>query len=67
MCFCSLEDIERLEYRKVKVKGQFDHSKELYVLPRSPVENEAEGGNAMSGRAQTGANVITPFHIEDRE
>lgn len=60
-------EIKQLEYRRVKVRGRFDHSKELYVLPRSPVDPERESREAgrISSSAQSGANVITPFYCTD--
>uniref|UniRef100_A0A8C2DCJ6 SURF1-like protein n=1 Tax=Cyprinus carpio TaxID=7962 RepID=A0A8C2DCJ6_CYPCA len=39
--------IKQLEYRRVKVRGHFDHSKELYVLPCSPVDPEREAREAV--------------------
>lgn len=60
-------EIKRLEYRRVKVRGHFDHSKELYVLPRSPVDPEREAREAgrISSSGESGANVITPFICTD--
>uniref|UniRef100_A0A672LUM3 SURF1-like protein n=1 Tax=Sinocyclocheilus grahami TaxID=75366 RepID=A0A672LUM3_SINGR len=60
-------EIKQLQYRRVKVRGHFDHSKELYVLPRSPVDPEREAREAgrISSSGQSGANVITPFYCSD--
>ncbi|XP_056601926.1 surfeit locus protein 1 [Triplophysa dalaica] len=60
-------DIKGLEYRRVKVHGRFDHSKELYVLPRSPVDPDREAREAgrISSSGESGANVITPFYCTD--
>ncbi|KAI7813343.1 putative protein similar to vertebrate surfeit 1 SURF1, partial [Triplophysa rosa] len=60
-------EMKGLEYRRVKVHGRFDHSKELYVLPRSPVDPEREAREAgrISSSGQSGANVITPFYCTD--
>ncbi|TRY59536.1 hypothetical protein DNTS_012230 [Danionella cerebrum] len=60
-------EVNQLEYRRVKVHGHFDHSKELYVLPRSPVNPEREASEAgrISSSVQSGANVITPFYCTD--
>lgn len=65
--WCSPVDIKGLEYRRVKVHGRFDHSKELYVLPRSPVdpEREAQEAGRISSSGESGANVITPFYCTD--
>lgn len=60
-------ELNELEYRRVKVRGRYDHSKELYVLPRSPVDPEKEAREAgrISSSGETGANVITPFYCTD--
>ncbi|KAM9440301.1 surfeit locus protein 1 [Clarias gariepinus] len=60
-------ELKGLEYRRVKVRGRFDHSRELYMLPRSLVDPEREAREAgrLSSSAEMGANVITPFHCTD--
>lgn len=60
-------ELSSLEYRRVRVHGKYDHSKELYIMPRSPVDPEKEAREAgrLSSSGQTGANVITPFHCTD--
>ncbi|XP_061589751.1 surfeit locus protein 1 isoform X2 [Cololabis saira] len=60
-------ELNGLEYRRVKVRGHYDHSQELYILPRSPVDPEKEAREAgrLSSSGETGANVITPFHCTD--
>ncbi|XP_036276309.1 surfeit locus protein 1 [Pipistrellus kuhlii] len=57
-------ELKNLEYRPVKVRGHFDHSKELYMMPRTMVDPEREAREAgrLSSSAQSGAYVITPFH-----
>ncbi|XP_035040721.1 surfeit locus protein 1 [Hippoglossus stenolepis] len=61
------DELNHLEYRRVRVRGQYDHSQELYILPRSPVDPEKEAREAgrLSSSAETGANVITPFRCTD--
>lgn len=63
----SPNELRSLEYRRVRVRGQYDHSQELYILPRSPVDPEKEAREAgrLSSSGETGANVITPFHCTD--
>ncbi|TNM92256.1 hypothetical protein fugu_019268 [Takifugu bimaculatus] len=39
-------ELSSLEYRRVKMRGKYDHSKELYILPRSPVDPEKEAREA---------------------
>nr|XP_006817723.1 PREDICTED: surfeit locus protein 1-like isoform X2 [Saccoglossus kowalevskii] len=63
-------ELQKLEYRRVKIRGTFDHSREIYVTPRSLYspelsrKNESKGG-MMSSSSNIGANVITPFYIPD--
>ncbi|KAJ7988263.1 hypothetical protein DPEC_G00321770 [Dallia pectoralis] len=60
-------DLNHLEYRRVKVRGRYDHSQELYILPRSRVDPEKEAREAgqLSSSGESGANVITPFYCTD--
>lgn len=68
--FFSLEDVSRMEYQTVRVKGQFLHDKELYLGPRGLIrQNEGESaGGLFSQQNQTnGYLVITPFKLSGRE
>uniref|UniRef100_A0A8C8EBD7 SURF1-like protein n=1 Tax=Otus sunia TaxID=257818 RepID=A0A8C8EBD7_9STRI len=60
-------ELKELEYRPVKVRGHFDHSKELYILPRSLVDPEREARDAgrLTSHPENGANVITPFYCTE--
>ncbi|XP_062334723.1 surfeit locus protein 1 [Osmerus eperlanus] len=60
-------ELKDLEYRRVKVRGRYNHSQEMYILPRSPVdpEKEAREAGTLSSSGETGANVITPFYCTD--
>ena len=60
-------ELKTLEYRRVTVRGRYDHSQELYILPRSPVDPEKEAREAgqLSSSGETGANIITPFYCSD--
>uniref|UniRef100_UPI00398EEF5D surfeit locus protein 1 n=1 Tax=Pristiophorus japonicus TaxID=55135 RepID=UPI00398EEF5D len=60
-------ELKQLEYRPVRVRGTFDHSKELYILPRSRVDPDKEARDAgrLISSTETGANVITPFNCTD--
>lgn len=64
---CSPMELKNLEYRPVKVRGHFDHSKELYMMPRTMVDpaREAREAGRLSSSPETGAYVITPFHCTD--
>ncbi|XP_013362149.1 PREDICTED: surfeit locus protein 1 isoform X2 [Chinchilla lanigera] len=57
-------ELKNLEYRPVKVKGHFDHSKELYIMPRTMVDPAREAGR-ISSSTESGAFVVTPFHCTD--
>lgn len=60
----SLEELRDLNYRKVVVRGTFDHSREIFVMPRSPIESQGQGFR-NPGKVQTGANVVTAFRMAD--
>ncbi|XP_064649183.1 surfeit locus protein 1-like isoform X2 [Lineus longissimus] len=64
----SLDDLKDLEYCRVRVKGTFDHSKEVYIGPRSLMKSEEErGGGLMSTGGNSGYHVVTPFHVVDSD
>ncbi|KAM6985900.1 surfeit locus protein 1 [Aplochiton taeniatus] len=60
-------ELNHLEFRRVKTRGRYDHSKEMYILPRSPVDPEKEAREAgqLSSSGETGANIVTPFYCTD--
>ncbi|KAM9326487.1 surfeit locus protein 1 [Gastrophryne carolinensis] len=60
-------ELAKLEYRPVKVRGHFDHSKELYLQPRTLLDPEKEARQAgqLVSSTESGAHVITPFHCTD--
>nr|XP_060613101.1 surfeit locus protein 1 [Anolis sagrei ordinatus] len=60
-------ELRDLEYRPVTVRGHFDHSKELFLLPRSLVDpgKEARDAGRILSSPESGANVLTPFHCTD--
>lgn len=61
--YCSiLERLEELEYRRVKLHGHFEHSRELYMWPRSL---NTEGTRQKN--AEPGAHVITPFYCNETQ
>ncbi|XP_003473186.1 surfeit locus protein 1 isoform X1 [Cavia porcellus] len=60
-------ELKNLEYRPVTVRGHFDHSKELYMMPRTMVDpvREAREAGRISSSTESGAFVVTPFHCTD--
>ncbi|XP_018417568.1 PREDICTED: surfeit locus protein 1 [Nanorana parkeri] len=60
-------ELEKLEYRPVKVRGHFDHSKELYLQPRTLMdpEKEAQEAGQITSNTNSGAHVVTPFYCTD--
>ena len=65
--YFSLDDLSKMEYQKVIVRGHFDHSKELYIGPRALLTPDDESGSLMSSQPKSGHLVITPFHLADRK
>lgn len=70
-----LSELEDMEYRKVIVRGKFDHSKELYVMPRSllPGTDPSQDDSSSSSRKfnrpppKSGAYVITAFELSSHQ
>ena len=63
-----------MEYRKVIIRGKFDHSKELYVLPRSllPGTDKKDDSSSPSTKftrppPKSGAHVITAFELSSHQ
>lgn len=73
MCFnFSLTNRARLEYRRVRVKGTFDHSKEMYLGLRTRLDEKDDKpkGFLFSEETDTekaGYFVITPMKLSDRK
>ncbi|XP_070581940.1 surfeit locus protein 1-like [Ptychodera flava] len=62
------DELKKLEYRRVKIRGEFDHSKEIYVARRSLYmhgNNEGAGGGLISSAGPSGTWVVTPFRCTD--
>lgn len=55
------EKLPEMEYRRVRLHGHFDHSRELWMWPR--MLNSRAGGSG--GKSEPGAHIITPFHCEE--
>lgn len=52
--------MEELEYRRVTMHGHFDHSRELYMWPRTL---NTEGTKQRN--TEPGAYVVTPFYCNE--
>lgn len=68
----NLEDLNKMEYRNITVRGHFVYDKEVLMGPRtlnSPNnEKSGGGGGVFSSKSSTsGFHVITPFKLEGRE
>ena len=63
----SQEELKKIEYQKVKVRGEFFHDKIVYIGPRSLNEKESAGGGLMGNPNTVGFHVITPFLLENSE
>jgi surfeit locus 1 family protein len=66
-----LNELKDLEYRKVRVKGKFDNSQEVFISPRSLLKSTQNENKSSLFSTQTnetlGAWVITPFIVKDRD
>lgn len=66
---CSMESLEGMEYRKVKLRGTFDYTNEVLMGPRQlynyAVDVKPTGGSFMGpSTSPSGFHVITPFQLE---
>lgn len=55
---------KELEYRRIRLRGKFDHSEEIHVLPRSLNEGP-HGGGGLGQRPKSGAHIITPLDLSE--
>ena len=62
----SVDDIKKMEFRKVKVRGRYEYDNEIFLGPRSDIDDSVVVPG-MKGRGMTGFYIITPFKFEDRE
>jgi len=70
----SLSELEDMEYRKVVIRGKFDHSHELYIMPRSLLPGSDRNDDSSSSSTKfsrappkSGAHVITAFQLSSNE
>lgn len=63
-----LREVKDLEYQKIRVKGSFDHSQEMYITPRSCViSGGKESRTSFLSPGKSGSFVVTPFILSDRD
>lgn len=67
----SLDRLPELEYYPVRVRGKFDHSREILIEPRSRLDTQAHENRTGARQAPPsqsfGAHVITPFRVANRK
>ncbi|XP_015189098.1 PREDICTED: surfeit locus protein 1 [Polistes dominula] len=65
----NVNQLDTLEYRTVKVKGQYLYEKEFLIGPRAAIyhNNNTDVGNLFGTRNTNGWNVITPFKVENQD
>ena len=64
-----LNDLKKMEYRAIKVRGEFLHDKEMLLGPRGMLnkgETMTTGGLISRQETSIGFLVITPFQLEGR-
>jgi len=66
----NLDHLSELEYYPIRVKGHYDHSKEILIEPRSRLDIEDKISNSQNQRNNPersgGAQVITPFKVSNQ-
>ncbi|KAK5645860.1 hypothetical protein RI129_004324 [Pyrocoelia pectoralis] len=66
----SIEEVNSLEFCPVHVRGQFDHSREIYLGPRSLLVHGDSTNSSSLFTIQNSAYgylVVTPFKLENRK
>ncbi len=54
-----------MEYSKFEMIGKFDHEKEIYIGPRSLIDDTKKETGGLISSGQSGYLVITPFKLSD--
>ena len=63
----SFTELSDLEYCNVKVRGTFDHDREIMLGPRSNLAAKQNTHTSFGANSNTGYHVITPFHLANRK
>ncbi|UYV67151.1 SURF1 [Cordylochernes scorpioides] len=62
-----LRKLEDMEYYPVVVRGHYDHSREVFIKPRTlHLENAGRLESGIMSSPKHGAHVITPFMVSGR-
>ncbi|XP_067951332.1 surfeit locus protein 1-like [Watersipora subatra] len=51
------------QHERFILRGTFDHSREMYIGPRSKVDHSGTGGGLVSSSDTIGVHVVTPFKL----
>ena len=69
--FFSQDELKKIEYHKVYVRGEFLHDKIVYLGPKSLLQNDplSRRGGIFSdpNKSGLGYHVVTPFKLENRQ
>ncbi|XP_065575790.1 surfeit locus protein 1-like [Artemia franciscana] len=61
------EEIEALEYSRVKTRGRFIYDKEVLIGPRPLIESgDVSSGGGLISTGQSGYYVVTPFEVSGK-
>jgi len=68
----NLDELIKLEYCPIKVRGEFLYDKEFIIGPRSLIidghgANEGKGNLISNSSTNKGYNIVTPFKLDDRD
>ena len=58
------------EYYPIRVRGKFDHSREILIEPRTRLDDQSQdqrAGPRPGGGQSFGAQVVTPFRVANRK
>ena len=68
-----LDSLKSEEYRRVFVRGRFQHEQEMYVDFRHPIKTDHQSSQwtlsagSKSSKGNYGAHVITPFVVDEQD
>lgn len=60
-------ELNKLEYSRVKVTGTFDNSRTILMGPKSILKEDESSGGLISMAGNVGYHVITPFKVKNRD